>query len=268
MTTTTAPTRRPRRLPALVKAEHRQFWRNKTLIYMGTIFPIGLPLLVFFLARREMGTTAALAAITLEMFALTALLFVVYYSVLSLVTTRRGEGVLKRLRTGEAKDHEILTAPAVPGAALTVVGSIVVAAVIYVAGAPAPVNPVLIVAAVLIGIVIFALLGLATSAMTRNAEAAQITSLPVIMLAVAGMGSMRAMLPDELARVADWTPFAAVSDLVSLGAAGVLPSDLEAAAMTMSETFTEAGRPLATLVLWAVIALDLARRYFRWDERE
>ncbi|GAA1099046.1 ABC transporter permease [Tsukamurella spumae] len=273
MTTATTPTRpgvgygrHP--LRALAHAEYLQFRRNKTLLFMGTVFPIGMPLLLFFIARGDAAPKPAGVAITLEMFALLALLMVQYYSVLSMVTTRRSEGVLKRLRTGESSDLQILAAPAVPGAVLTLIGAVVVCGAVYGTGGPPPVNALLMILALVAGLVIFTLLALATSAMTKNAEAAQITSMPVMVVSMIGMASIRQILPDRLALLADWTPFAAVSDLIRLGQAGLAPGmPDDAAPLGFAATFGETGRPLATLAVWTVIAVLLARRYFRWDDR-
>lgn len=269
MTTTAAPApvfrRRP--LAALAKAEYLQFRRNKTLVYLATVFPIGIPVALFFIARRGDTSAVDLAVLTFEMLALVTLLFVQYYSVLSMVTTRRGEGVLKRLRTGEAADWQIQTAPAIPGALVTLGGAAVVAAVVYGVGAPAPVNPVALALALAGGIVLFSLLALATSTFTKNAEAAQITSLPVMTIAMLGMTLIRAMLPDRLADLAGWTPFAAVADLVSLGVAGVPALTAAGAPGDFAGTFAEMGRPFATLAVWTVLAFALIRRSFRWDDR-
>ncbi|WP_063034675.1 ABC transporter permease [Nocardia grenadensis] len=269
MTTTAAPAPGFRRRPlaALAKAEYLQFRRNKTLVYLATVFPIGIPAALFFIARRGDTSAADLAVLTFEMLALVTLLFVQYYSVLSMVTTRRGEGVLKRLRTGEAADWQIQTAPAIPGALVTLGCAAVVAAVVYGAGAPAPVNPVALALALAGGIGLFSLLALATSTFTKNAEAAQITSLPVMTIAMLGMTSIRAMLPDRLADLAGWTPFAAVSDLVSLGVAGVPALADAGAAGDFAGTFAEMGRPFATLTIWTVLAFALIRRSLRWDDR-
>lgn len=265
MTTTAVRTRRSP-LRSLAFAEYRQFMRNKTLVYLGTVFPIGLSLMIFFVQRRTNEEVATQAAF--DLFACMALLFVQYYSVLSMVTTRRGEGVLKRLRTGEAMDWQIQAAPVVPGAVLTVIGAVALPVVVYAAGAPGPVNPVAIVLGLLGGLVVFALLALATSGLTKNAEAAQVTSLPVMALAVVGLGSIRGALPDRLATVVDWTPFAAVSDLVSLGTVGRLgPTGSSDPSLDFAATFGEFGRPVVTLVAWTLVAAVLTRRYFRWDDR-
>ncbi|WP_328396110.1 ABC transporter permease [Nocardia sp. NBC_00416] len=270
MTSTATPVTAFRRRPlaALAKAEYLQFRRNKTLMYMATVFPIGIPLVMYFIARRGAAPTADTAALAFELLALVALLFVQYYSVLSMVTTRRGEGVLKRLRTGEAADWQIQTAPAVPGAIVTLGCAVVVAAVVYATGAPAPVNPIATAVGLVGGIVLFSLLALATSAVTKNAEAAQITSLPVMTVAMIGMASIRRILPDRLAEVADWTPFAAVSDLIALGTSGQPTIGSAAGAeLDFAGTFAELGRPFATLAIWTGLALVLTRRSFRWDDR-
>jgi ABC-2 type transport system permease protein len=184
-----------------------------------------------------------------------ALVFVLFYPMLSMVTTRRGEGVLKRLRTGEATDREILMAPAVPGLGLIAVSATVVGAVIYGTGAPAPVNPLAFLIAIAAGAPLFALLALATSAVTKNAEAAQITALPVMAVAIVGLSTSRAPMPDAVADVANLTPYAAISDLVHLGARGkVVGVDDSVAASDFAGTFAEMGRPLATLAVWTVIA--------------
>ncbi|MFF3226963.1 ABC transporter permease [Nocardia suismassiliense] len=270
MTTLVQPatTFRRRPLSALAKAEYLQFRRNKTLVYLALFFPIGISLAMYFIATKDTAPTSATAAMTFELIALVALLFVQYYSVLSMVTTRRSEGVLKRLRTGEAADWQIQTAPAVPGALVTVASVLVVAAVVYGTGAPAPVNPLAIVVALVGGIVLFSLLALATSAVTKNAEAAQITSLPVMTVAMLGLASIRKVLPDRLSDLADWTPFAAISDLVSLGASGrhatAATTDV---ALDFAGTFAELGRPFATLALWTALAFALTRKSFRWDDR-
>ncbi|MCM6773502.1 ABC transporter permease [Nocardia sp. CDC159] len=270
MTTLATPATRFRRRPliALSKAEYLQFRRNKTLVWMATAFPVGVPLAMYFLAIKDKAPTPGSAAMAFELLALSALLFVQYYSVLSMVTTRRSEGVLKRLRTGEAADWQILTAPAIPGVLVTLSCTLVVAAGVYGAGAPAPINAPAIALGLIGGIVLFSLLALATSAVTKNAEAAQITSLPVMTIAFLGLGSIRKVLPDRFADLADWTPFAAVSDLVSLGTSGKpATGSASDAALDFAGSFAELGGPFATLALWTVLALVLTRKSFRWDDR-
>ena len=74
-----------------------------------------------------------------------AALFPVYYNVLSQFVTRRDELVLKRLRTGETSDAELLASIALPGAALALgrrcCWSVPVAVAL---GEPLPLNPVVV----------------------------------------------------------------------------------------------------------------------------
>jgi len=270
MSTTTAetPTTRRRPLAALAKAEYLQFRRNTTLMAMGVLFPVAIPLVPFFIALRKDDVDAAMMASTFETFALMALLFVQYYSVLSMVTTRRSAGVLKRLRTGESTDWQILLATMAPGAGLSVAGVVLIAAVTYGTGGPGPVNVLAIALALAGGLVVFSLLALATSVFTKNTEAAQITSLPLMAASMVGLASIRTLLPATLGDIVTWTPFAAISDLMSLGSAGRLATAAESSAsLDFSGTFAEMGQPLAILAGWSLLALVLVRRSFRWDDR-
>ncbi|MGH9271763.1 MAG: ABC transporter permease [Ilumatobacteraceae bacterium] len=276
MTTTTTSNRpgaatpfRRRPLASLARAEYLQFRRNKTLVFMGVAFPVLVPLVFYFAARSsDDGVTPSSVANALDSYAMYALVFVLFYPMLSMVTTRRGEGVLKRLRTGEATDRQILAAPAVPGLVLIAVSAVVVGGIVYATGAPAPVNPLAFLVALAAGVPLFALLALATSAVTKNAEAAQITSLPVMALAIAGLATSRQAMPDAVAAVVDRTPYAAISDIVHLGAEGkVVGAADDAIASDFAGTFTDMGRPLTTVAAWTVLALVVAYKGFRWDDR-
>ena len=270
MSTTTAPTPSTRRHPltALAKAEYLQFRRNTTLMAMGVLFPVAIPLVPFVLALRKGDVDAQVMATTFETFALMSLLFVQYYSVLSMITSRRSAGVLKRLRTGESADWQLQVAPMVPGAALSLAGIVLTAVVTYGTGGPAPVNVLAMLLALTGGLVVFSLLALATSVFTKNTEAAQVTSLPLMAVAMVGLSTIRTLLPENLAAVVTWTPFAAVSDLMSLGSAGRLATaSTSSASLDFSGTFAEMGQPLAILAVWSLLALVLVRRSFRWDDR-
>ncbi|MGP6174714.1 ABC transporter permease [Corynebacterium sp. A21] len=254
----------PQRLISLARAEWLQFIRNKTLLFMATVFPIGIPLILFFIGDG----TAIQAANSFDMFIFYTLLFVQFYTVLSMATTRRDERVLKRLRTGEARDVEILGAICAPGAVLAVIFAIVIVPLLMVLGAPAPVNLLLIAVALLLGLAMTSALALLTSSFTKNAEAAQITSLPVMTLALAGMGSLRPIFGDTVfAEIIGYTPFAAISDLIGTGWAGGTFTQLLAgtAPLDFAGTFGAAVQPLLILVVWTVVCIVAAKRLMRWD---
>lgn len=161
--------------------------RNRLAIVYAVVIPI-IPLALLFTGDRgdgAIGATAVTSSLTM------AVLFPVFYNVLSQFVTRRDELVLKRLRTGEARDPEILAAMALPGAAIAVVVGLFIIPIAMAFGQPFPVNPLLYVVTVLVAAALFAVLAFWTAALTKNAEAAQLTSLPVIVLALVGSWGAR-----------------------------------------------------------------------------
>ena len=75
--------------------------------------------------------------------------FPVYYNLLSQLVTRRDELVLKRLRTGESTDAEIVVSLALPGVVVALVTAALAVPVALALGQPAPRNPLLHVVTVL-----------------------------------------------------------------------------------------------------------------------
>jgi len=113
----------------------------------------------------------------------------VYASLVSAFVARREELVLKRLRTGELGDSEILAGTALPACCLGLAQSLLLAlacALVLDAGAPGavsdrPGSPV--------GLVLCAALAALTASFTRTAESAQVTALPVVFVSMLGRAS-------------------------------------------------------------------------------
>ncbi|MDN6619145.1 MAG: ABC transporter permease [Corynebacterium variabile] len=260
------------RTTSLARAETLQFARNRTLLINAAVFPLGFGLVMFFVTRAtDDASTTDAAAMALEYFLVFALMFVQFYTVLSMATTRRDEGVMKRLRTGEARDAEILGAFSFPGAVLTVLFTVVMAVALVVLGAPGPVNVLPIIVAVLLGLAVCTGLALVTSGMTKNAEAAQITSLPVMILMFASMGSIRRMFPDSVNSIIERTPFALIFDLSQYGWAGNTMTDRIAedgpAPLDFTGVLSETWPMMVMLAAWAVICLWAGAKYVKWDVR-
>lgn len=275
MTTATTPRSASRvtaRTTALARAETLQFARNRTLLINAAVFPLGFGLVMFFVTRAtDDASTTDAAAMALEYFLVFALMFVQFYTVLSMATTRRDEGVMKRLRTGEARDAEILGAFSFPGAVLTVLFTVVMAVALVVLGAPGPVNILPIIVAVLLGLAVCTGLALVTSGMTKNAEAAQITSLPVMILMFASIGSIRQMFPDSVNGIIERTPFALIFDLSQYGWAGNTMTDRIAedgpAPLDFTGVLSETWPLMVMLAAWAVVCLWAGAKYVKWDVR-
>lgn len=261
-----------KRFMALARAETLQFVRNKTLLINAAVVPIAFALVMYFVqSGNDEASKVDAAATAMEYFLLFALMSVQYYTVLSMVTTRRDEGVLKRLRTGESRHVEILSASSFPGAVLTIVFTVVIAVLLMVLGAPGPVNVVPIIVAVLLGLAVVSGLALVTSGFTKNAEAAQITSLPVVVLLFASMGLFRQLYPEAVTEIVDRTPFALIFDLAQYGWAGNTMMDRisadGAAPLSSGEVLAETWQMMLILVVWAVVCLWAGAKYVRWDVR-
>ncbi|WP_432574955.1 ABC transporter permease [Kineococcus sp. SYSU DK005] len=245
-----------RRTAALAGAEARLLRRNRTAVFTALVTPLAFVALLASTAGDRLATPAGTAgAVNLVVAAL--LLAVVFYNVLSAAVARREEGVLQRLRTGEAADAEVLVATAVPSTGLT----LAITAVFGAAGAlvldmPLPGRPLLPVLGLVLGCAVMAVLALVTAAFTRTLESAQVTSLPVI--AVCGLGGglflPAGALPDALARLAGFTPLAPVVELLRAGWTGD-PSAADLATWT------------ATLLAWVVLGALVVRARFRWSPR-
>lgn len=103
------------RVLGLARANTLLLVRNRMTLLYALVFPL-LPLLMVLLGSGDAadgGPVAITSALTI------AFLFPIFYNVLSMVVTRRDELVLKRLRTGEALDIEIIAALALPGVVIT-----------------------------------------------------------------------------------------------------------------------------------------------------
>ena len=101
-----------RRLLTLTRWNTVLLVRNRLALFYAVVLPLA-PLLL--LLSGDGGGVGAAAIVTTLAF---AALFPVFYNVLAQFVSRRDELVLKRLRSGEARDIELLLALALPGLAL------------------------------------------------------------------------------------------------------------------------------------------------------
>ncbi|MFD8375629.1 ABC transporter permease [Streptomyces sp. NPDC059688] len=248
-----------RRLRALGRAELTLLGRNRGAVFTGLAVPLALPFTVrpaldqLDLEREglSIGTVLLTAAIGF------AFLFAVYTSLVGAYVARREELVLKRLRTGEPSDTEILVGTALPATALGLAQALVLSvgcAVLLHTGAPKA--PYLLLPGVLAGLVVSAALAALTASFTRTAESAQVTALPLVFVSMLGSGITvpTEFLPDRLASLCELLPLSPAIRLVRGGWTGQL---------TAYETLGA----LATALAWTIVAVFAVRRWFRWEPR-
>ncbi|MEU6100168.1 ABC transporter permease [Streptomyces flaveolus] len=247
------------RMTALARAELTLLGRSRGTLVAALFVPLVLPLSVRSAAKEmdlsgaglTVGTVVLPAAIGFS------LLFAVYSALVGVFVVRREELVLKRLRTGELRDAEILGGAALPA---TVIGFVqcllLTAGCAVLLDLPVPPAPHLAVAGVLLGLVMCACLAAVTAGFTRTGESAQVTPMPLMIVSMiaSGMVVPLELMPDRLASVCELLPLTPVVTLVRGGWTG----DLSA--------FETLGA-LATAVAWTVVAVFAVRRWFRWEPR-
>ena len=269
-TTTTTPTTPVTERFSLRRTAHLTRW-NAILLTRNRIaffYAVGLPMLPLgILLTGERGSPAVGASAISTMF-LTISLFPVYYNILAQFVNRRDELVLKRMRTGPTRDAELLASIALPGATSALVLSAVAVAVAAALGQPLPVNPILYAALAVLSVTMYVAFAYWTAAWTRNAEAAQLTSMPIILLASFGpLARAIPNIPGWLGDLLSLTPGAAMSDLIRTGWFGLDGPDATESTLTFAQTWSPAAVPLLAIVAWTVIAVALARRSMRWEPR-
>ncbi|MEJ8670049.1 ABC transporter permease [Streptomyces sp. MS1.AVA.1] len=247
------------RMTALARAEVTLLGRSRGTLFAALFVPLLLP---FSVREAAKGMDLAEAGLSLGTVVLPAsigfsLLYAVYATLVSVYTARREELVLKRLRTGELKDTEILAGAALPAVVTGVAQSLVLAvgcAVLLDVGAPSA--PHLAVLGLLLGVVLCASLGAVTASFTRSVESAQVTTLPVVFLSMifSGMFVPLEVLPDRVASVCEFLPLTPVITLLRGGWTGDL-------------SVYEAIGPVVTGLAWTVLGVLAVRRWFRWEPR-
>jgi ABC-2 type transport system permease protein len=256
-----------RRIASLGRGEALLLRRNPMALLTALATPIAMVLITrSSVPSDDPGGLDGSAAIVTSLTAFT-LLFVVYYNLVTALVARREGLVLKRLRTGETSDAEILAGTAAPAVAIAW-GQILIGALVAVTvfGMGLPTNPVLVLAAIVLGTAVFVLLAVASTALTRNVEMAQLTTTPVLIapLALSGLLFPVDLLPEPLQRLAQVLPLTPVVDLLRLGLTG---TTTEGASVDLAASFGSAVVPLLVLAAWVVAGVWATRRWFRWEPR-
>lgn len=247
------------RMKALARAELTLFGRSKGSLFAVLFVPAVMPLSLFGALENmdldevglTVGTVVLPAAIGFS------LLFAVYAALVGVFVARREELVLKRLRTGELRDAEILAGSALPAGATGVVQSLLLAVgCTLLLDVPLPRAALLPVIGVLLGIVLCGALAAVTAGLTRTAESAQITPMPLLLVSMFGSGTTVPLevLPDRLALVCHALPLTPVVTLVRGGWTGNLSA-------------VEALGAVGAALAWTAVAVFAVRRWFRWEPR-
>ncbi|MFB7713230.1 ABC transporter permease [Streptomyces sp. NPDC056105] len=247
------------RMRALARAELTLIGRSKGTLFTAVFVPLVLP----FSVRSSIDSTdlkgagLTVGSVLLPSAIGFSLLFAVYSALVGVYAARREELVLKRLRTGELHDAEILAGAAVPSVAIGLAQSLVlVAACTALLGVGAPQAPYYAVLGLLLGLVMWPALAAVTASFSKSVESAQVAAMPLLLLSMLGSGTVvpLELMPDRLASVCELLPLTPVITLVRGGWTGDLSAH-------------DALGAVATAVAWTVLAVFAVRRWFRWEPR-
>ncbi len=258
-TATKATTTPVGRMTALAKAELTLLTRTKATLFAALFVPLVLPF-SFSATVDNMdldGTGLSVGAVILPAALGFSLLFAVYSSLVSVYASRREELVLKRLRTGELRDTEILAGAALPSVTIGLVQSLVlIIACVPLLDAGMPKAPHWTVLGLLLGLVMWPALAAVTSSFSRSVEGAQVAAMPLLLISMLGSGTVVPLevMPDGLASVVELLPLTPVITLMRGGWAGNLSG-------------SDALVAILTAVGWTVLSLWAVRRWFRWEPR-
>ncbi|WP_328924417.1 ABC transporter permease [Streptomyces sp. NBC_00190] len=261
-----ATSARGNRLFALGRAELTMLMRNRSALFSALVLPLGsLVIMYSFVPSTFTGegqvrvdSRPVLVTGTIGM----VLLFVVYSNLVGAFVARREGMVLKRLRTGSLTDGEILAGTALPAAAVAWAQcGLVIGLGIGVLGLVAPADPALLTIGILVGTLLVAALAACTANFTRSVEMAQLTTMPLLLVSVAGSGLAipSAAIPSWLAEWCAYLPLTSAMDLVRAGWLGA--PDGEAVWPAALPDLVGAGA-------WTVAAVWAARTRFRWEARK
>ncbi|MHA5047924.1 ABC transporter permease [Streptomyces sp. SD15] len=247
------------RMAALARAELTLLGRTKATLAAALFVPLALP----FSLRSTVdqmdlqGTGLSVGSVVLPSSVGFSLLFAVYSSLVSVYAARREELVLKRLRTGELRDAEILAGAALPSAAIGLVQCVVLTvACAALLDVGAPQAPLLAVLGLLLGLAMWPPLAAVTANFSRSVEGAQVAAMPLMVVSLMGSGTFIPLevMPDRLASACELLPLTPVITLIRGGWTG----DLSA---------YDALGAVGTAVAWIVLAVFAVRRWFRWEPR-
>ncbi|WP_182112273.1 MULTISPECIES: ABC transporter permease [unclassified Actinotalea] len=259
--TATATATAPAVLARLTAVEARLLLRDRGTAFFGLLFP-GVLLTVLGLVMpwadepvdatdpvlSQVTTITAYAPIVLSLAIGTAALST-FPTVLG---TYRDKGVLRRLSTTPLPPSRVLVAQL-----LVALGSIVVAGVLAVVlgavvlGIAMPSQPLVLLAAFVLGATSALALGCLIAARARTAGAATAAGMVawVASMFLAGVWLPLPLMPDVVATISAWTPVGAVSQAMATAWYGT--------GVPAQELLAMAG--------WTAVCVPLAARFFRWS---
>ena len=232
---------------AIARSEMTQLVRNRLVAASSLFIPLAFSAVLIF-NRENFGGTPVTAALIL----VTVTAMGTYITATTTLASRRQNLFLKRLRSTSAKDASILSGLVLPIALVNLVQAGVIVAILSVVGTP-PVGVVAVVAAVVVLELMFVGAAIATAGLTNSPDHAQVTTLPLFVVALGAAMWVGLTGTEELAGVKRLLPGGAVTELIVEGWSGM--------------ALHEAVSLLLPSLAFVVAAFAMAKSTFRWEPR-
>ncbi|MFD0884276.1 ABC transporter permease [Streptosporangium algeriense] len=253
----------------LAKLDLTLVFRNTTVLFTVLL----LPLLMAWLFTQTQGE-ATIEGAPAGLFVLTGVPglimgFAVFVNLVNSLTARREELVLKRLRGGQPSAAAVLAGSAL-GALALFLGQVVLLGVwIRRTEGALPANVPLMLLAAVLGVAVFGLLAAACSGLTPNAEMAQITVLPVLLLMMIGspVAFPSNALSGPLGTISGLLPVTPVVKIMRSAFLGADHYTGSGRALSALEQWTGALPSFGILIGWVAVTALLAKWLFRWEPR-
>ena len=230
---------------AIARSEMTQLVRNRLVAASSLFIPLAFSAVLIF-NRENFGGTPVTAALIL----VTVTAMGTYITATTTLASRRQNLFLKRLRSTSAKDASILSGLVLPIALVNLVQAGVIVAILSVVGTP-PVGVVAVVAAVVVLELMFVGAAIATAGLTNSPDHAQVTTLPLFVVALGASMWVGLTGTEELAGVKRLLPGGAVTELIIEGWSGM--------------ALHEAVSLLLPSLAFVVAAFAMAKSTFRWE---
>ncbi|MFC4057438.1 ABC transporter permease [Planomonospora corallina] len=197
------------------------------------------------------------------------LTFSVFINLVNSFTARREELVLKRLRGGQPSAAAVMAGSALGALVFFVLQVVLLGFWVHRTEGVLPANVPMLVVAALLGVAVFTLLAAAFSGLTPNAEMAQVSVLPLLMVMTIGapVAFPADILPGPLAVVSNLLPVTPIVEMMRSGFLGADHFTGSGEALGMAGQWVAALPSIGILLGWIAVSALLARWLFRWEPR-
>lgn len=188
-------------------------------------------------------------------------------------TARRESLVLKRLRVSGVPRAAIFGGIIGVVFVFSLLLTVIIAGLILaMPGGGLPRDPVMLFTAILLGSIVFSLMGLAITPLVRNAEMAQMAAMVPMMILLFASGGLVPLefLPETARTVVGLLPGLPAGELVQAAYTGhdVFGGFEGAGEQSVLGLWASALPALAVLLGWVVLLSLVVARFFRWDPRQ